>query len=160
MLTHFPTFFCQVNFRLTLLFSWLEDLYTSYSSLAYQTSLLGLWDEYPFFCYVACFFSFVGAKLKKKSQLWRIVTLKVIELGTFTFRSIVSKYNRTVHFSIYFSMPLECLKGHYFHHTGVQRKNSRSLELKAADIAWRVKATWQIRDDWENGDTIPLLIGH
>ena len=60
MLTHFPTFFCQVNFRLTLLFSWLEDLYTSYSSLAYQTSLLGLWDEYPFFCHVACFFSFIG----------------------------------------------------------------------------------------------------
>ena len=25
-----------------------------------------------------------------------MVTLKVIELGTFTFRSIVSKYNRTV----------------------------------------------------------------
>ena len=45
-------------------------------------------------------------------------------------------------------------------HSGVQRKNSRSLELKAADIAWRVKATRQIRDDWENGDTIPLVMGH
>ena len=71
MLTHFPTFFCQANFRLTLLFSWLEDLYTSYSSLAYQTSLLGLWDEYPFFCYVACFFSFVGHKLKKNIWPWK-----------------------------------------------------------------------------------------